>query len=76
VKDFCQLEAVGVESGGNKLTVNNFKDLRKNFWQGFSFSRDLRDHYCPLHLKLKTPLQDDPTSRWMEQGSAGVSLLR
>jgi hypothetical protein len=42
------LEAVGVESGGNKLTVNNFKDLRKNFWQGFSFSRDLRDHYCPL----------------------------
>lgn len=70
------MEAVGVESGGKKLIVNNFKDLRKVFWQGFSFFRDLRDHYCPLHLKIKILLQDDPTFFRMAQGPATVSLPR
>jgi len=47
------MEAVGVESGGKKLIFNNFKDLRKVFWQGFSFFRDLRDHHCPLPRRVK-----------------------
>jgi hypothetical protein len=47
------MEAVGVESGGILLIVSHFNDLNKYFWQCFSFSRDLRDHYCPLLRSAK-----------------------
>ena len=47
------MEVVGVESGGNLLIVTHFNDLNKYFWQCFSFSRDLRDHYCPLLRSAK-----------------------
>jgi len=71
-----KLEAVGVESAGKKLIVNNFKDLRRIFLPCFSFLRELRGHYYPQHCKLKILLQDDPTFCRMVQGSASVSLPR
>jgi hypothetical protein len=53
------MEAVGVESGGNLLIVRHFNDLDKYFWQCFSFSRVLRDHYCPLLCFWKNDSQVD-----------------
>jgi hypothetical protein len=47
------MEAVGVESDGILLIFSHFNDLDKYFWQCFSFSRDLRDHYCPLLQSAK-----------------------
>ncbi len=50
------MEAVGVESGGKELIVNNIKHLGKYFSRRFSFLRILRVHFCPLALRMKTRL--------------------
>ena len=50
---FLSMEAVGVESGGKELIVNNINHLGKYFSRRFSFLRILRVHFCPLALETK-----------------------